>query len=101
MIKFYLLQFCCFHYRVVHLEVVVAPHSAENILLAIQRFSASRERMDFLYTDNAQSFISARNDINKIFQSKQVQDRIKKHPLNIFWKTSCPKTPNTNASSEV
>ena len=47
-IKFYILQFVCFYYRCLHLEVLIAPIFAKNVLQAIQRFVARKGKIDFL-----------------------------------------------------
>ena len=103
-IKFYILQFVFFYYRCLHLEVLIAPISAENVLQAIQRFVARRGKIDFWYSDNHQSFLAARTQISKLheaLQSRKVIDSTTTDPLNIKWVTSTPQNPNTNAVNEA
>ena len=71
---------------------------------AIQRFVARRGKIDFLYSDNHQSFLAARTQISKLheaLQSRKVIDSTTSDPLNIKWVTSTPQTPNTNAVNEA
>lgn len=35
-----------------------------------------------------------------MLQSKEIQDGIRKYPINIVWKTACPQYPNTNVILE-
>ena len=103
-IKFYTLQFVCFYYRFLHLEVLVAPISAENVLQAIQRFVSRRRKTDFLYSENHQSFIAARAQISKlngVLQSKKVVERTTNEQVNIKWVISTPQKLNINAVNEA
>ena len=105
-IKFYILQFVHFYYRCLLLEVLVAPISTNNVLQAIQRLTARRRKIDFLYSDNHQNCIAARTQIDKlheILQSKRVVECTTNDPLNIKLVTSThpPKTTKTKAVNEA
>ena len=68
------------------------------------KIRCKKGKIDFLYSDNHQSFLAARTQISKLheaLQSRKVIDSTTSDPLNIKWVTFTPQTPNTNAVNEA
>ncbi|KAH7695392.1 Integrase core domain containing protein, partial [Aphelenchoides avenae] len=67
--KYYVAIFVCMTYRCVHLELC-SDLSTEQFLHALRRFGSRREYPARILSDNGQSFLTARQIINQIHQSR-------------------------------
>ncbi|KAG1683753.1 Zinc finger SWIM domain-containing protein 3 [Nymphon striatum] len=63
--KTYILLFTCCSTRAIHLEVT-SDMSATSVINAIRRFISRRGKLDFIISDNAKSFIKARQSLAHI-----------------------------------
>jgi len=64
--KFYILLFTCAVVRAIHLELTESM-STESFLLAFRRFAARRGMPSVIYSDNAQTFVAARDHFLRIY----------------------------------
>ena len=63
--KFYFLLYTCASTRVIHLELVNSL-TAEYCVAAIRRFLARRGLPSVLWSDNAKTFVAARQKLNQL-----------------------------------
>lgn len=72
--KYYLLIFTCLAVRACHVELI-PEMSTEHFVLAIVRFCNEYGIPDSIYSDNAKSFISGVNVLEKVFASAEFKER--------------------------
>ncbi|XP_053403136.1 uncharacterized protein LOC123560655 [Mercenaria mercenaria] len=73
--KAYNCLFTCASTRAVHLELV--PNlSEEAFLQAFRRFTSRRSVSTLMISDNASTYVAASNHIQRLFESKTVQDAL-------------------------
>jgi hypothetical protein len=79
-VKMYILVFTCLHVRAVHLEIL-PDMSTEHFLLAFRRFCNMYIVPDFLYSDNAKSFIKGGNMLKNCLKSDEFQQELTNHNI--------------------
>lgn len=88
--KVYVAVFICFVSKAVHLEMV-ENSTAKEFLKAFERFAASRRVPANVYTDNANTFVGANNELLALFQGPEVQVYASQN--GIEWSFSPPDSP--------
>ncbi|KAH7706708.1 Pao retrotransposon peptidase family protein [Aphelenchoides avenae] len=78
--KYYVAIFVCMTYRCVHLELC-SDLSTEQFLHALRRFGSRREYPARILSDNGQSFLTARQVINQIHQSRAPTRPQRRNPI--------------------
>ena len=100
-------MYTCTYTRCAHFEVLVAPITAENVLLNIQRFAARRGMPQKIHSDNFKSFLSAKNqfeqleELDTILNSDKLRAKVARPPYHIEWTNSIPLSPWTNGIVEA
>ena len=76
-VKVYILIFTCLNIRAVHFELVT-DMSTKNFLLAFQRFCNTHSIPEYLYSDNAKSFLKGGIILENALRSKEFQEELEK-----------------------
>ena len=72
--KVYILIFTCLNVRACHIELI-PEMSTDHFVLAMVRFCNEYGISTNVYSDNAKSFISGVNIMDKVFTSSQFQEK--------------------------
>ena len=76
-VKVYILIFTCLNIRAVHFELVT-DMSTKNFLLAFQRFCNTYSIPQYLYSDNAKSFLKGAMILENALKSNEVKEELEK-----------------------
>ncbi|XP_068239952.1 uncharacterized protein [Palaemon carinicauda] len=76
-VKMFVLVFTCLNIRAVHFELL-PDMSTRNFILAFQRFCNMYSIPQYLYSDNAKTFIKAGNILETSLKSKEFLDEMEK-----------------------
>ena len=76
-VKVYILIFTCLNIRAVHFELVT-DMSTKNFLLAFQRFCNTYSIPEYLYSDNAKSFLKGGMILENALKSKEFEEELEK-----------------------
>ena len=76
-VKVYILIFTCLNIRAVHFELVT-DMSTKNFLLAFQRFCNTHSIPEYLYSDNAKSFLKGGIMLDNALSSKDFLEEMEK-----------------------
>ena len=94
-LKTFVLIFTCMNTRAVHLELLDSM-STNSFILAFVRFSNRFGMPKVVYSDNAKTFISASQFLNKILTSEEFENKFRSHniefrtiPTCSHWVGSC------------
>ena len=76
--KMYILIFTCLNIRAIHLELI-PDMSVKHFLLAFQRFCNLYSIPNYLYSDNARTFVKGANILNELMSSNEFTDELIKN----------------------
>lgn len=104
-IKAYLCIFVCMSVRSVSVELTTDLSSC-SFLSAFKRFLARRGTVSVLYSDNARTFIGARNALSDVYKlvsseeyNKSLSDELSAN--RITWKFNPPRSPHFGGNYEI
>lgn len=89
--KVYVTIFICFVSKAVHLEIV-ENLTTQAFLEAFERFSARRGLPSAVFTDNAKTFVGAKNELSALFKDPKIQKYAAQN--GIEWHFSPPNSPH-------
>ena len=88
--KVYICLFTCATTRAVHLEVVMNL-SVETFLLAFRRFSSRKSLPQVVMSDNASTYLSAAEELNKLLNSVELETAMERR--GVVWRFTTKRAP--------